>query len=167
MDYIYSDTNVWIDFFTINRIGLPFRLPYTYIMYSEAIDNELLSPKGLGNILLRLGLERVKITEYEEFELAENYGLLYPRLSIFDRIALAIAKKRQLVLLTGDGSLRKAAEKENVVVKGTLFILDELKKGNYIDRNEYKHCLSELQKHNGGIIRLPKDEISLRLNENT
>lgn len=40
MEYISSDTNVWIDFSVISRLDLPFLLPYTYIMYTESIENE-------------------------------------------------------------------------------------------------------------------------------
>ncbi len=46
MEYISSDTNVWIDFSVIRRTDLPFRLPYTYIMNTDAVNNELLSPTG-------------------------------------------------------------------------------------------------------------------------
>ena len=42
MVYISSDTNVWIDFVTIEKLELPFLLPYTYIMNHDAIDDELL-----------------------------------------------------------------------------------------------------------------------------
>lgn len=66
MEYISSDTNVWIDFFVIGRIELPFRLPYTYVMNSEALENELLSPVGLSDELLRCGLVSVELT-IEEF----------------------------------------------------------------------------------------------------
>lgn len=37
MEYISSDTNVWIDFNIISRMNLPFLLPYTYIMYTESM----------------------------------------------------------------------------------------------------------------------------------
>lgn len=47
MEYISSDTNVWLDFATINRLEIPFKLPYTYIMNEDAITDELLSPKEL------------------------------------------------------------------------------------------------------------------------
>jgi len=56
MEYISSDTNVWIDFSVIGHIELPFRLPYTYIMNSDAINDELLSPIGLRDELLRCAL---------------------------------------------------------------------------------------------------------------
>lgn len=162
MEYISSDTNVWIDFSVINRIELPFCLPYTYIMNSDAIDDELLAPTGLGDELLRCGLVGVELTA-EEFNLAEEFGPRYPQLSIYDRIALAIAKVRNIVLLTGDGALRKAAKSENVNILGTIGILDQLLDGNYITENEYESCLLELQRYNGQVVRLPKSEINSRL----
>ena len=135
MQTISSDTNVWIDFSTINRLELPFRLPYTYIMNKDAVADELLSPPGLGAALIAQGLVPVEIT-IEEFVLAEQYGMAYLRLSAYDRIALAIAKERGITLLTGDGALRKAARQEGVPVIGTLGILDQLWQSAAIDTEE-------------------------------
>ena len=110
MEYISSDTSVWIDFSVIDRIEFPFKLSYTYIMNTDAIEDEILSPVGLGEQLKLCGLVSVEIS-IEEFFLAEKLSYTYPRLSRCDRIALAIAKIRRIALLTGDGSLRKAAKK--------------------------------------------------------
>ena len=41
MEYISSDTNVWIDFQEIGKLELPFRLPYVYLMNDEAVMNYL------------------------------------------------------------------------------------------------------------------------------
>ena len=71
MEFISSDTNVWIDFRVISRLSLPFRLPYTYIMYEESIDSELLAPAGFRQELIDAGLVGVDIT-FEEFTLAES-----------------------------------------------------------------------------------------------
>ena len=162
MEFISSDTNVWIDFSVIKRTKIPFRLPYTYIMNTDAIEDELLSPTGLCDELLRCGLVGVEL-EIEEFELAESFGTKYIKLSIYDRIALAIAKLRKITLLTGDGALRKAAILEGVTVIGTIGVLDQLHGGRFIDDSEYKFCLLELQKHNGQDVRLPKAEITARI----
>ena len=43
MQYISSDTNVWLDFAIIERLELPFRLPCIYLMHGDAVHNELLS----------------------------------------------------------------------------------------------------------------------------
>lgn len=162
MVYVSSDTNVWIDFSIIERENLPFRLPYTYIMNTDAIEDELLSPAGLRGKLLGHGLVAVGMTT-EEFELAQGYGGMYPRLSVYDRIALAIAKARGILLLTGDAALRKAALCERIEVKGTLGILDELMKEKLIETMEYEYCLREMIKHNGQEIRLPTNELIMRL----
>lgn len=56
MEYISSDTNVWIDFNIISRMNLPFLLPYTYIMYTESMESELLNPEGFKDQLAEAGL---------------------------------------------------------------------------------------------------------------
>ena len=162
MQYISSDTNVWIDFVTIQKTEIAFRLPYTYIMSKDAVEDELLSPQGLGQELISYGLVPVSIT-IDEFFLADQYGNVYTKLSIYDRIALAIAKTRRITLLTGDGALRKAAKNENVQVMGTLGILDQLWRQQLITAEELKTCLQQLLSNNGGAVRLPRAEILSRL----
>ena len=145
MKFISSDSSVWIDFVAIQRIELPFRLPYTYIMSEDAVDDELLSPPGLGQKLISYGLVPVAIT-IDEFLLAEQYGNRYKKLSVYDRIALAIAKIRQITLLTGDGALRDAAKSESVPVTGTLGILDQLWERQSISVDELITKTSHTQK---------------------
>ena len=162
MEFISSDTNVWIDFSIINKTDLPFRLPYTYIMNADAIDDELLNPSNIKQELLGLGLRKVDL-EMNELLLASEYVLKYKQLSRYDAIALAIAKNRGITLLTGDKHVRDAAKKEFVSVIGTLRILDMLYAYEHIREDEYDECLSEFKKHNGAGIRLPSTEIERRL----
>lgn len=162
MEYICSDTNVWLDFVTINKLEIPFKLPYTYIMNEDAIENELLSPKELRENLMKLGLQAVELSE-TEFYLAEEYNAKYTKPSLYDCVALAIAKVRGITLMTGDGPLRKAAEQEKVLVIGTIGVLDRLYEGQYIESKEYVDCLKELLKNNGQKIRLPEHELQKRV----
>ena len=162
MEYISSDTNVWLDFVEIGRLHLPFRLPYVYLMNDETVENELLSPPGLSCELLKMGLQKTELTE-EEFYLAETLASKYAKPSVYDCIALAIAKIRGLTLLTGDGALRKAAVAEGVSVMGTIGILDQLHNGKHIEDEEYADCIQRLLDRNGGKVRLPKHELEIRL----
>lgn len=164
MEYISSDTNVWVDFATIDRLEYPFRLPYTYLMNNDAVEDELLSPPGLGDKLLQLGLQAVELTT-DEFYLAEEYTTKYAKPSLHDCIALAIAKSRGIILLTGDGPLRKAAMAEGVQVMGTIGVLDRLVERELIEREEFRYCIKELLKNNGGKVRLPVVELEKRLGE--
>ena len=60
MEYISSDTNVWLDFVEIEKLNLPFQLPYIYIMNDETIEDELLNPPGISDKLLQLGLQKTE-----------------------------------------------------------------------------------------------------------
>ncbi len=162
MQFISSDTSVWIDFSLIHNTTLPFRLSYTYVMSRDAVEDELLSPEGLGAELMSCGLRPVDIT-IDEFLLAEQYGIRYPQLSKYDRLALSIAKQRRFILLTGDGALRKAALQQGVTILGTLGILDQLWEEGKVTAEELLECLKQLNALNGGVIRLPKAELERRL----
>lgn len=164
MEYISSDTNVWLDFEVINRLALPFQLPYTYLMNQDVIEDELLSPPILKTTLINFGLVAVELTT-EEFYLAEEYNIKYTKPSLYDCIALAIAKARGIILMSGDGPLRRAANQENVKVIGTIGVLDKLYDEKYIDEKEYRYCISELQKNNGKKVRLPEAELQKRMDE--
>ena len=160
MEYISSDTNIWLDFNAISKTELPFRLPCTYIMYREALREEIITPAELLDDLCRLGLKGVELT-IEEFFYAQSLSKKYVKLSGYDRTALAIAKLRKIPLMTGDGPLRKAAQKENVEVFGTIGLLDKLYNGAYIDESEYQLCLEGLLSHKER--RLPEVELQRRL----
>lgn len=162
MEFVSSDTNIWIDFLLIDRLYLPFKLPFTYLMNSDAFEDELLNPSDFKDELLLFGLQKVEIDQ-NELLLAQQYGQKYRKLSVFDRIALAIAKNRSIILMTGDNQLRKAAKNECVKFIGTLGILDKLYDSHFIPIEEYVLCLEELRKKNGGQIRLPESEIENRL----
>ena len=163
MEYICSDTNIWIDYMVIGKLDLPFRLPFTYLMNQDAVEDELLSPKGLKRQLLEFGLVPVELNEKEFFyglEIAERFT----KLSKYDCSALAIAKKRDIVLLTGDAELRKVAQSEGVTVMGTIGLLDRAFNDEVISTEEYKECLNKLKEVNGREVRLPLKELKERLN---
>lgn len=160
MKYISSDTNIWIDFNTISRTDLPFRLPCTYIMYKEALRKEIINPPELLTDLQKRGLIGVDLT-IEEFFYADELSKKYVKLSGYDRTTLAVAKYRKIPLLTGDNPLRKAAEKEGVEVFGTIGLLDKLYEGDYINKLEYQFCLESLLEHKER--RLPEEELQKRI----
>lgn len=162
MKYISSDTNVWLDFDAISCVDFPFMLPYTYIMYKEALREEIIDPPELIGKLITKGLKIVELYD-EELFLAELLSNKYKKISGYDSIALSIAINRKIVLLTGDAALRKAALSEGVDVIGTIGIIDKLLSMNQISTDEYKECLNELLSHPER--RLPKEEIEKRLKE--
>ena len=94
-------------------------------MYKEALQEEIISPPSLLSNLQKYGLKGEELST-EEFYYAAELAYKYVKLSKYDRTALAIAKKRNIPLLTGDSPLRQAAIQEGVHVFGTIGLLDKL-----------------------------------------
>lgn len=155
-----SDTNVWIDLEQLGATQLPFNSSHEFWMYQNAIEDEILAPPDLGRRLLELGLKGMEIT-LDDFYLAATFQSKYRALSKYDAIALAIAKRRVWLLLTGDGPLRKAAADEGVAVKGTLGLLDLLADEEVLSRGEYAELLERSEQL--ARIRWPKAEVKKRL----
>ena len=162
MEYISSDTNVWIDFSTIGFLDCPFRLDWSFYMYEEAVEEELLNPPGISEELISYGIISTELSE-DEFHTAEMFGRKYKKLSSYDCIALSIARERGIKLMTGDYALRKAACSENVDVIGTLGVIDALMDSELIDKTEYIEMLTRIMLFNGREIWLPMKEIMVRL----
>ena len=161
--YISSDTNIWIDFNEINHLEHPFLLNYKYFISSAALEDELIEPPKLREKLLELGLRRTEVTD-EELVLALEFQNIYKKLSVYDRIALAIAKMRSWILLTGDKPLRNAAKKEFVECHGAIWIYDELLRLNRINNKDYNDVMNSfLTAIQTGRCRLPISEIISRL----
>lgn len=160
MDCISSDTNIWFDFHSIDQLSLPFLMSYKYIIFEEALREEIVSPPELLAKLIKYGLTGVELTT-EEFFYAEMLGGKYVRLSGYDRTALAIARERGIPLMTGDRALRKAAEAEGVEVFGTIGLLDRMYGAGVINSKIYLSCLEKFKKHPER--RLPQEELDERI----
>lgn len=161
MRNISSDTNIWLDFDCIGRLGYPFKLPFMYVMEHSAFL-ELKSPEGIKNSLLELGLVITELNK-EEIYSALLMSLNNKCVSHEDCCVLTLAKSRNYILLTGDNALCKLALKEGIPVIGTLGIFDMLLKFGLINKAEYTRIMQELLNACNKGRRLPRAEIISRL----
>ncbi len=162
MEYISSDTNIWFDFYAVSKVQLPFRLDCTYIMFHEALRTEVLDPPDLINNLRELGLIEIELST-EEFFFAVEMSNKYSRISGYDAVALSVAKCRNILLLTGDNELRKAARAEGVTFMGSIGLLDRLLHENKVTRTEYLDCLRKWKNQTATGRRLPSEELDARI----
>ena len=116
---LVSDTSVLIDLERGSLLESVFALPHGLavpdVLYHLEMRGEW------GERLVGLGL-RVEETSEEGVADAIRYRRQRPKLSVPDSMALALAKERQWVLLTGDSDLRNLAGGENVDCHGVLWV---------------------------------------------
>ena len=161
--FISSDTNIWIDFFEIRHVDHPFLLDFDFYLSSAAYEDELIKSEELRKALLAFGLHLADVTD-DEFITAQTFRSNYPKLSLYDALALSIAKSRSWTLLTGDRPLRNAAGHEGVACHGVIWINDELLHQKKIDADNYHNAMRALLTAvQEGRCRLPVDELLKRL----
>lgn len=127
MIYVSSDTDIWQDVYCLSILEPAFRLQDSYIIYKEVLNQ---TAQELMTYLQALGVSGTELT-IEEFSYADSIGREYIYLSANERIALAIAKMRNITLLIGNSQLRRAAEKEGIKVVDKDVLLNHLLRESY------------------------------------
>ena len=122
MQLLISDANILIDLEEGALLQVFFQLPYQFcvpdILYYEELEEQ-------HGHLLDLGLG-VRELGQESMIYADQIIQKFSGPSRNDLFALALARQEDCPLLTGDAKLRQAAEKEAVIVMGTLWAVEAL-----------------------------------------
>lgn len=153
------DANILIDFLHANilkelKIRQGFRLSTTDLIADELTNPSVERLTMLGIIIINLPpLQIIRIYEL---------SAIYKKLSIPDISALTVAESKELILLTGDGELRKAANEIGVEIRGTLWLLDNMIGHGIITRRAASVALELMVKKRR---RLPKKEVNKRLHD--
>jgi predicted nucleic acid-binding protein len=124
---------------------------YRFAVPDALFEQEL---KAQHAYLLELGLQTRELSEADVravFALSRKYTAP----SRMDLFALALAKKENCPLLTGDAHLRKAASAENVEIRGTLWLIREMLEKGLISVRIARLSLKKMES-NGR--RLPWEE---------
>jgi uncharacterized protein YacL len=158
MPILVSDTSVLIDLGRAELLQASFRLDAQFVVPDLLYERELRDFNGPE--LMQLGL-RVEALAENEVGQAQAYRRANPRLALPDTFALALAKSRNWLLLTGDAQLRSAAEVERVECHGVLWMLDAIHAERVVGPEEVLAALERLAQHHR--VRLPRDEINSRI----
>lgn len=138
------------------------RLPYTFAMPAPLYDDEWLSiDPDLKDSLRALGLEVPELSGTSVSRAAqyfnENQGL-----KLNDCFALVLAEDtNEGILLTGDSSLRRLAEKNDVEAHGVLWLTDELETHEIVAPNRLHAALCRFR--DDDLVFLPEAELLQRI----
>ncbi len=151
----FIDSTILLDFFLVNALQHLFRLPLRIVtldIMAEDLDTPTLDQIAKAGVVIRE-------TPLHVLERMSETGSLYG-ITVYDAALLLAAKFADGVLLTGDRGLRLAAQKEKVLVRGTLWLLEEMVLAGAIAA-EHAALLLERMFLNGR--RLPAEESSRRI----
>ena len=153
---LISDSNVIIDFEEGGVIEALFKLPYQFAVPDALFVEEL---KEQHEYVIGLGLQVMELTS-ESILCVLELNAKYQNPSLYDIMALVLAKQMTCTLVTGDKRLRTAADRELVDKKGTIWLLTELLDHCVLSIEEVDLAVS-LMKGSGS--RLPWDVVEKEL----
>lgn len=158
MQVLISDANILLDLEVAQITELIFELPYVFKTPDILYETEL---KAQHAHLTSLGLVCASLSA-ESMVLAYQLNQQYQQPSLNDVFAIVLAKQENCPLLTGDRELRKSAENEAVIVKGTLWLMEQLVIHQQLSKAQANIAYDEMEKQGR---RLPFKLARERLNE--
>lgn len=136
MQLLISDANILIDMEEGGLLATMFSLSFEFlipdILFYEELEEQ--HPHLVGMGLTIQTLDSALVTR------GAALAALYPKPGRNDLFALALAEYTRCPLLTGDANLRIAAETENIEVRGTIWLIEEMVRSGLsvqIARNAY------------------------------
>jgi predicted nucleic acid-binding protein len=156
MQLLISDANILIDMEEGQLLALMFKLPFEFRIPDLLFYDEL---EELHSHWLDQGLQLGTLSG-DSVRRVSQLTRRYPKPSRNDCMALVLAQQEQCPLLTGDRHLRQAAEKEGLLVMGTLWLVEQLLVQHLITADEAKYSYQRM-KDNGR--RLPWEMAFQRL----
>ncbi len=163
MRVVINDANILIDLAKLDLLDafskLNFELHTTDFVLAELIQSQriLIDKLILDNVLNIIKTEDVADLTGINKLLQRTNGLSFEDCSVW-----YYSKKMNGILLTGDGKLRKQARKDDIEVKGIIYIFDELLDQGLISYVIAIYKMKQLIQLN---MRLPEAEIEKRLVE--
>lgn len=161
MEIVVNDTNLFFDLLVVDLMDCFFRLPLE-VHTTDFVLSEITEPEQLEIIeeFVEDGRLTVYVSEFDEYSAIAELNQRVRGLSMPDCSVWYYSKVNGYILLTGDKLLRNSALKDNVAVRGILFVLDLMVETGIISPSEAAVKLQQLLDSGS---RLPVSECKWRL----
>jgi len=154
-----TDANIFIDLIKLQMLGYLFSADIEIYSTREVVDQ--LNDNQYEKVDAFIQAKVLKVHNFSSAEIAEILQMPAPRALEFpDKAVAYLAAKIEAEVLTGDGPLRKFCEKNNLVVRGIIWLFDVFIEKQIINHQEAIERMNQLLSFNG---RLPKDECLNRI----
>ena len=146
MRVVISDSSVLIDLAKVKLIEITLALPYEFIIPDVIFADELIDLQHYKREqLLELGFKTGSL-DGKQVGIALQYGFNYKPLTTNDCFALVLAESiEQAILLTGDGDLRKTAQKHKVETHGIIWLCEQIRENQRGDDKILRTALEILR----------------------
>jgi len=161
MKLLINDANILIDLVELDLLNsftcLPHELHTTDFVLEE-IDSE--QRTFIDSFVEGEKINVIVTTDIEDYNGINTLQINFSGLSFEDCSVWYYSRKMDGVLVTGDGKLRKTAQRDGLEVRGIIFVLDELLKHEILSFELAIEKINRLYQINN---RLPKSILPQRI----
>jgi len=154
-EIVIKDACILFDLVDLNLLEDFFRLGLSAFTTPQVIA-EITNETQWGEVSKFIKNGKLQIDAEGEFELIAGIFDEHPGLSIPDSSVLELAIRKDAIIFSSDGSLRKISLRKNLKVRGVLWIIEELHSSNFLSKETTIQKLSNYQTINQ---RAPLKEI--------
>lgn len=152
---VIQDACILFDLVDLTLLGDFFQLGFSAFTTPQIVS-EITNKLHKRKIEPYLKNGKLKIDSYGSYESISAIFEKYPGLSFADCSVLELAIRKEAIIFSSDGSLRKISTRKKLIVKGTLWIIEELYYKNIITR---EFAIEKLNLYYSVNQRAPKKEI--------
>jgi predicted nucleic acid-binding protein len=161
MKIAITDANIFIDLIKLQWLGYLFCIDVEIYTTVEVI-NELIDTQ-LERVTVFIKSRQLNIYSFSPLELEQIIQMTAPAsLTTQDKSVVFLAKNIQAGVLSGDNPLRKFCEKQNLEVKGIIWLFDQFLELQLIECEVAIQKMNELLSFNN---RLPVHDCNERLRQ--
>ncbi len=161
MRVVISDTNILIDLIETEMLNVFFELPIEIITTDLVVEYELdeIKSKIIYEAAKNSRIEILESTAEQLKEIEKIFNEIRG-ISLTDSQVFYFAIKKNAILLSGDGNLRKFATQNGLEVHGIIWVFDLLEKNKFTNKKFLAIKMRKLLENNP---RLPKEECIRRI----
>ena len=160
-EIVIKDACILFDLVDLNLLEDFFQLELSAITTPEVIA-EITNETQWNEISKYVDNEEIIIDGSGEFQAIVNLFDEHPGLSMADSSVLELAIRKDAIIFSSDGSLRKISTSRNLTVRGVLWIVEELYNQNIIDLDK---AIEKLKQYVIFNQRAPIKEIESLINK--
>lgn len=158
---VIKDACILFDLIDLELLEQFYCLELIVITTSQVLG-EIVNDDQMEKINRFIELNKLEIDQFGDFELIASITYSNPGLSFSDASVIEVAARRNAHILSSDKSLRNESTRRNIVVRGMLWVLEELFLQEIIDQSILVEKLEAYPTINP---RAPKKEIENLLNK--
>ncbi len=160
-EIVIKDACILFDLVDLKLLEVFFQLEVIAFTTPQVIG-EIVDEEQQEEITKFINNRKLQIDNEGDLTVIANINGENPGLSIPDSSVLELALRKKAIIYSSDGGIRKISERKNLIVRGVLWIIEELYRKDFLDKQT---AIEKLNLYESINQRAPLKEIKILISK--